>query len=248
MHANQQDSGRHPPVPFLYPAVFLISATGIAYQVTLMRVLSIAQWHHFAYMIISIAMLGYGASGTLLTLIRARLAGRERAYFFVSLLLLAISMPFCYAWSQRIPFETFHLVTQRDQFGWLLALYAILAAPFFLASTCITLALFMMPRRVGRVYFTDLLGSGIGAAAVVTLLFYFPPDQLPYLLGLLLTLLAGAVVFRTYPKTTPERRAASGGPTKRLGNQHVGRALARRRNGFGIGFSPHFSTSMGAQV
>ncbi len=195
MHDNQQDSDLHPPALFLYPSVFLISATGIAYQVTLMRVLSIAQWHHFAYMIISIAMLGYGASGTLLTLIRARLTGKERHYFFVSLLLLAISMPLCYAWSQRIPFETFHLVTQQDQFGWLLALYAILATPFFLASTCITLALFMMPRRVGRVYFTDLLGSGLGAAAVVGLLFHFSPDQLPYGLGLLLTLLAGAVVF-----------------------------------------------------
>ncbi len=175
----------------IFPAVFLISAVGIAYQVTLMRVFSIGQWHHFAYMIISIAMLGFGASGTILTLIRARLAGRERQAFYLSLVLLALSLPLCYVWSQRIPFETFHLVTQGDQFGYLLGLYAVLAVPFFLVSTCITLALFLVPRRVGRVYFTDLLGSGLGAATVVGLLFLFPPEQLPYLLSVPLFLLAG---------------------------------------------------------
>ncbi len=187
------------PGSFLYPAVFLVSAIGIAYQVVLMRVLSIAQWHHFAYMIISIAMLGFGASGTLLTLVRSKLSGKERPAFFFSLLLLAISLPLCYVWSQRIPFETFHLVTQGDQFGWLLALYVILALPFFLVSTCITLAFFLAPRRVGRVYFVDLIGSGLGAAAIVGLLFLFPPDWLPYLLSLPLLLLSGWMAFTMGP-------------------------------------------------
>lgn len=125
---------------FLYPAVFLNSLTGIAYQIVLMRVLSIAQWHHFAYMIISIAMLGFGAGGTLLTLLRSRVTGREKECFFISLLLLAVSLPACYVAAQRIPFETFHLVTQTGQLGWLLAMYAVLAVPFFLVSVCITLA------------------------------------------------------------------------------------------------------------
>ena len=42
--------------------VFLVSAAAIGYELLLMRVLSIIQWHHFAYMIISLALLGYGAS------------------------------------------------------------------------------------------------------------------------------------------------------------------------------------------
>ena len=64
--------------PLLGLAVALISAAGIAYQIVLMRILSIAQWHHFAYMVISVAMLGFGASVALLALFRGRLAGRER--------------------------------------------------------------------------------------------------------------------------------------------------------------------------
>ena len=44
-----------------------------------MRLFSIIQWHHFAYMMISIALLGYGASGTFLALARKRLAARAPA-------------------------------------------------------------------------------------------------------------------------------------------------------------------------
>ena len=55
-------------------AIALISAAALAYEILLMRLFSIILWHHFAYMIISLALLGYGASGVLLTLGRARRA------------------------------------------------------------------------------------------------------------------------------------------------------------------------------
>ena len=56
-------------------AVGLVSAGVLAYEVLLARLFSIIQWYHFAYMVISIALLGYGASGTFLALVRDRLAG-----------------------------------------------------------------------------------------------------------------------------------------------------------------------------
>ena len=46
-------------------AVALISAGVLAYEILLARLFAIVQWYHFAYMIISMALLGYGASGTL---------------------------------------------------------------------------------------------------------------------------------------------------------------------------------------
>ena len=45
---------------FLFLAVALLSAGALAYEVLLARLFSIVQWHHFAYMIISVALLGYG--------------------------------------------------------------------------------------------------------------------------------------------------------------------------------------------
>jgi hypothetical protein len=52
----------------LYLSVGLLAASIIAFQLTLMQLLSIMQWSHFAYMVISVALLGFGASGTMLAL------------------------------------------------------------------------------------------------------------------------------------------------------------------------------------
>ena len=48
-------------------AIFLLSATALAYEVLLVRLFSIIHWHHFAFMVISIALLGYGVSGGMIT-------------------------------------------------------------------------------------------------------------------------------------------------------------------------------------
>jgi hypothetical protein len=48
--------------------LFLCSFSSLGYEITLTRIFSISLSYHFAFMIISIAMLGIGASGTLLSL------------------------------------------------------------------------------------------------------------------------------------------------------------------------------------
>ncbi|WP_150744739.1 hypothetical protein, partial [Pseudomonas fluorescens] len=57
-------------------ALALLSASALGYEVLLLRLLSIIQWHHFAYMMISVALLGYGAAGTAVALARPVLAPR----------------------------------------------------------------------------------------------------------------------------------------------------------------------------
>ena len=57
-------------------AIFLLSASGLLLQVSMTRVLSLIAWHHFAYLIISLALLGIGAAGSYLTL-SGRLGARE---------------------------------------------------------------------------------------------------------------------------------------------------------------------------
>jgi len=49
-------------------SIALLSAAIIAFQLALIQILSISQWYHFAYMVISIALLGFGAAGSLLAL------------------------------------------------------------------------------------------------------------------------------------------------------------------------------------
>ena len=73
------EPGRLPPGLGL--AVSLVSAAALAYEILLTRLFAIIQWHHFAYMIISVALLGYGAAGTMVTLLRTRLEQRPALVF-----------------------------------------------------------------------------------------------------------------------------------------------------------------------
>lgn len=167
----------------LYGFIVIISAVGIAFQIVLMRVFSIAQWHHFAYMIISIAMLGFGAGGTLLSLIRPRLRGRKTGLLFWGSFLVPIGLVTCYALSQHIPFELFQLTTQPRQCAYLFLLYLILAVPFALVSACIALAFLIAPGAAARLYAASMIGSGLGALGIMGSLYLVPPHRLPFLLA-----------------------------------------------------------------
>src|SRR2546430_13979067 len=75
----------------LFLAVALLSAGALAYEVLLTRLFSIVQWHHYAYMVISIALLGYGASGALLAVVGDRLRRHLGAAFAAGAALFAVS-------------------------------------------------------------------------------------------------------------------------------------------------------------
>lgn len=156
--------------------VGLISATILAYEVLLMRLFSIIQWHHFAYMIISIALLGFGASGTLVAFARRPLVKRYPAAFAASAALFGITAIACFAVAERLPFNALEIVWNPRQLGWLAASYALLILPFFFGATCIGLAFSRHPGQIGRVYAFDLVGAGIGALGIVGLLFLVFPS------------------------------------------------------------------------
>jgi len=199
-----------PPAPFLplglQVGVLLVSGIGIAYQMALMRIFAVTQWHHFAYMIISIAMLGFGAAGTLLALLERMLVSRRCLALCACAGLMTWSLVCCHALSQRIPFETFELISSPRQMGYLSLLYVVLSLPFFLVSACIGLAFQIAPARVGRTYFLSMAGSGLGALFVVGLLYAVPPDRVP----LWLTVPAAVALVCTIWGTVKKKMAVAG--------------------------------------
>jgi len=174
-------------------AVGLVSAGVLAYEVLLARLFSIIQWYHFAYMAISIALLGYGASGTFLALLRHRLDARAPAAFAAFAALFGISAVACFALAERLPFNALELIWDPRQLLYLCALYAILIVPFFCGAVCIGLALACFAEPVGRIYRADLLGAGIGALGILGLLFLVVPSRALELIGAL-GLLAAALI------------------------------------------------------
>ncbi|HSM31184.1 MAG TPA: hypothetical protein VK854_10830, partial [Woeseiaceae bacterium] len=180
----------------------LVSAAAIGYEILLMRMLSIVQWHHFAYMIISLALLGYGASGTFIAVLRSRLEQRFETAFAASALSFSIAMLACFTVAQRVPFNALEIVWDPGQFLSLSALYLAFFVPFFFAACCIGLAFTCRGGEAGRIYFFDLLGAGLGAVLVIALLFAVSPQTALVLLAVL-PLVGSVLVASALPARLP---------------------------------------------
>lgn len=170
-----------PPPPFI--AITLLSAASIGYELLLLRLFSIIQWHHFAYMIISLALLGIGASGTFLALTRHR--ANFTPLFAINAVLFGLSAFLCFHLVQYIPFNPLELLWDWQQLFYLFVMYLLLAIPFFFAANGIGLSFYHFQENVGHIYSADLLGAGLGALGVVLLLFIVSPLDALIILAIL---------------------------------------------------------------
>ena len=158
-------------------AVALTSLAVIALELALMRALSLRFWHHFAYMIISVALLGFGASGTILTLLRRWIVPNRRRWLFVLAAAFALSIPISLQVARQVPLRVESLAWDLDHkaqglsaLGNVAILEVSLFVPFFLAAGVIGVVLTDVPGRVSGHYAANLLGSGAGAVLAVAMM------------------------------------------------------------------------------
>jgi len=163
-----------PSPPLL--SVFILSAAALAYEVLLIRLFSIIHWHHFAFMVISIALLGYGASGSLITVFRRRLLDHYNGVFISNILLFGVSSIACFIVVQQLPFNTLEILWDSAQWQRLLLSYLLLTLPFFFVANALALTLMRFHQHIPQVYGFDLIGAGIGAVLVMLLLQIFSAD------------------------------------------------------------------------
>ncbi|WP_119299626.1 polyamine aminopropyltransferase [Dongia deserti] len=161
----------------LLAAVSLLSLAAIAYEILLTRLFAITLWHHYVYMIISLALLGYGASGTFLVFVKHRLIPHFGTSFAVLAMLFGVTVIGCYVLAQRVPFNPLEVIWDWHQQLYLATMYLILAAPFFAAASAIALALAVWPGHIGAIYRADLMGAGAGALGVVAATFVLPLED-----------------------------------------------------------------------
>ncbi|HBE91638.1 MAG TPA: SAM-dependent methyltransferase [Gammaproteobacteria bacterium] len=176
-----------------YLSVALISGAALAYEILLMRLFSIIQWHHFSYMIIGLALLGYGFSGTVISVFQRWLQAHFTFVYLACLLLFGLTSVTSFMLAQAIPFNAEMILWDSHQLVYLLLIFLLLSLPFFFAATAICLAFMQYRGQVSRIYAWDLAGAGMGSLAVIGLLFaVFPQYALLVIavLGLLAFLVA----------------------------------------------------------
>jgi hypothetical protein len=166
---------KHPP----YISIGILSASALGYEILLMRLFSIIQWHHFAYMIIALALLGYGISGSLLSTVQSWITRHYPWLYPLSLLLFALSALGVFLIAQSLSFNSEELFWDFRQVLILALICLLLALPFvFTASAiCMTFMIYS-EHQVAKVYAVDLLGAGLGALGIVLIMFLLLPEQI----------------------------------------------------------------------
>ena len=112
-------------------AIALLAAATLGYEILLMRLFSIIQWHHFAYMMISVAMLGFGAAGAFVALAQRYLSAHFAPAFLAAATAFGITAVAGFLLAQQVAFNPLELLWDPAQPLRLLAVYALLFVPFF---------------------------------------------------------------------------------------------------------------------
>jgi hypothetical protein len=177
---------REPSATAAHAAIALVSATVMLYQIAATRLLSVVLWYHFAFLSISIAMLGLGASGVWFSLRVAKASTLPRL-----LLCAAVSLPL----SVWMILQT-HLQDSSAGGFWLgLVALSMLVPMYSLGGVVCLLLVRARGSAVASLYAADLLGATCGAALLIPLLSFVPTPLLTAALSFLplcaLVLVAG---------------------------------------------------------
>lgn len=152
----------------LLAGLALTSFAALLLELALTRLFSVVLFYHFAFLAISIALLGLGVGGVFAYLLKARLADlatRElatrlcmaNAAVIVVVLEIVLHVPVALDVSGR-------------NFLRLSALYLAAAVPFFLTGLLFSIVFARETSRIPRLYGADLCGGALACLAVVPLL------------------------------------------------------------------------------
>jgi spermidine synthase len=172
-------------------AIFFISAAALGLELVLVRALSIGHWHHFSYLVISTALLGFGAGGTLVCIGSRPLTKHCVKSLWGFAFGFGLAVPLAFYVSQKVPFDELQLIWDirrlldaptrlwdARQVLCLFAYYLLFFVPFFCAGGFVALAFTVCADKAHRLYFYNMTGSGLGVVAAVGLMYGHSPEQL----------------------------------------------------------------------
>lgn len=179
-----------------YVPVAIISGAALAYELWLIRVMEILQWHHFAGLVISLALLGIGVSGTLVSIWQNSMLPKFDRLLPWLFLFFALSCVTSVIAAQWLPFNALALLWDNHQVLYLLGLYSVLSIPFCFAGSAVILSLRNSPAHSGRLYAADLVGAGLGALLITVSLNLWAPQSVLLTGVTLITLVAAGLRYQ----------------------------------------------------
>jgi spermidine synthase len=146
----------------------LTSFAALLLELALTRLFSVVLFYHFAFLAISIALLGLGAGGVFAYLVKRRFARTETRSLAARLCIdSSIVILFALEVVLHVPVR---LTVTGSNFLHLTAIYISAALPFFLTGAQFSVVFARESHRIPRLYAADLCGGALACLAVVPLL------------------------------------------------------------------------------
>ncbi len=156
------------PERTLLASLGLTSFAALLLELSLTRLFSVVLFYHFAFLAISIALLGLGAGGVFAYLLKKRLARTDTRTLAARLCIdNSILVLFVLEIVLRVPVA---LEVSVRNFLHLSAIYVAAALPFFLTGLLFSVVFARETWRAPRLYGADLGGGALACLAVVPLL------------------------------------------------------------------------------
>src|SRR6478672_2056843 len=157
-HRPQRKAMAVLPRMAIYLGVFLITLSGLIFEIGLTRIYSATIWYHFAFVAISVALLGWGLGGLALHLLKRWITPTLEKAAVLSAL-YGLSIPIALGIIVMFPFRLERL-----------GLYFMTPLlPFFLAGMALSMAFHLRRDISASLYFADLVGASLGALVVTFL-------------------------------------------------------------------------------
>ena len=166
------------PGLLFYLSLFWLSASVLFYEFLLMRFLSLMVWTPFVHIIISVAMLGFGVSGSCLWLLGKIVNKYHVNFIAVVTFTFAVVSVACLFISQTINFNAFMMLWDYRQYLIFLLLAFIFFLPFLLGAMGLGAYFMINQSHIGKTYFFNLMGSAAGVILLMLALEYLSPENL----------------------------------------------------------------------
>ncbi|MEN2984532.1 MAG: hypothetical protein ABDH25_05860 [Dictyoglomaceae bacterium] len=183
---------------FIYLGILLISSSQLYFSLLLTRFFSISQGYHWAFFVIGLALLGSGASGTLLSLQKAFNKEKLLKIIHLSALFSPLSIFFSYFFNNTFAFDPYLLPWYPQQFILWILNFIILLISFFLIGLIIVSVLSLFPEISSKIYGLTFLGGSFG---IILLNLILPKiDEFSSLIFLIILSLLGAIFLSSHKK------------------------------------------------
>ena len=184
------------PERTLLAGLALTSFAALLLELALTRLFSVVLFYHFAFLAISIALLGLGAGGVFAYLWKPRLA-KLRTRQLATFLCMTNSVLIVFV--LEIVLQTrVALAVSQENFLRLTVLYLVAAVPFFLVGLLFSVVFARETSRIPRLYGADLCGGALACLAVVPLLNWIGGPNVILFAGLALA--GAAMIWADAPK------------------------------------------------